>query len=136
MLFSVIKEFCFKQLQDVNTTSVHDVTASLSIATNLVPIASVQERKVTVFCCRKLRRKITIFFIHPTDFSNNFVMTAYVLTPFFFAHSLVSHWAYIFLNYFLSIFKLFDSLLRKGWWYTSSIIDNNNIIRMYLSSYI
>ena len=39
----------------------------------------------------------------------------------------------IFLNYFLSNFKLFDSLLRIGWWYTSSIIDNN--IRMHLTSY-
>ena len=36
-------------------------------------------------------------------------------------------------NYFLVFFKLFYSLLRKGWWYTSSIIDNN--IRMCLATY-
>ena len=39
-----------------------------------------------------------------------------------------------FVNYFLSNFKWFDNLLRKGWWYTSFIIDNNNI-RMYLGRY-
>ena len=29
------------------------------------------------------------------------------------------------MTYILSNFKLFDSLLKKDWWYTSSIIDNN-----------
>ena len=38
------------------------------------------------------------------------------------------------MTYILSNFKLFDSLLKKGWWYTSSIIGNNNI-RMHLASY-
>ena len=49
---------------------------------------------------------------------------------FLFINSLIS----TFLNYFLSYFKLFYSLLRKGWWYTSSIINNNNI-RMCLATY-
>ena len=42
---------------------------------------------------------------------------------------------YFWLNYFLSNFKLFSSLLRKGWWITSSNIGNKNIIRMYLATY-
>ena len=45
-----------------------------------------------------------------------------------------------FLNNFLSNFKLFDSLLRKGCWYTSSrnynfIHNRQNNIRVYLASY-
>ena len=31
----------------------------------------------------------------------------------------------LFMTYILSNFKLFDSLLKKDWWYISSIIDNN-----------
>ena len=38
-------------------------------------------------------------------------------SPYFSIHYLVTHSASIFLNYF---FKLFDSLFRKDWWYTSS----------------
>ena len=37
---------------------------------------------------------------------------------------------YLWQNYFSNKFKLFDSLLKKGWWYTSSIIDNNIIYLM------
>ena len=28
-------------------------------------------------------------------------------------------------NLFSNNFKLYDSLLKEGWWYTLSIIDNN-----------
>ena len=45
----------------------------------------------------------------------------YVVISVVFVHYLVSHSAYIFLYFFLSNFKLFDSLLGKGWWYTSSV---------------
>ena len=46
---------------------------------------------------------------------------SYVLISFIFVYYLVSHSAYIFLYFFLSTSKLFDSLLGKGWWYTSSV---------------
>ena len=45
---------------------------------------------------------------------------SYVLISLIFVYYVVSHSAYIFL-YFLSNSKLFDSLLGKGWWYTSSV---------------
>ena len=36
---SVIKERCFKHLQDIITTYVHDATTILSLTTNLIPSA-------------------------------------------------------------------------------------------------
>lgn len=40
-------------------------------------------------------------------------------------------------SYFLNYLKLLDSLLRKGWWCTSSIISNNNQnLTHYLASNI
>ena len=45
----------------------------------------------------------------------------YVVISVVFVHYLVSHSAYIFLYVFLSNFNLFDNLLGKGWWYTSSV---------------
>ena len=50
---------------------------------------------------------------------------------FFFHYRVLYHSAWILLiNYFLNNCKLIEGFLRKGWWYTSSIIDNNNMIRM------
>ena len=37
---------------------------------------------------------------------------------------------YLWQNYLSNEFKLFDSLLKKGWWYTSFIIDNNIVYLM------
>ena len=59
-------------------------------------------------------------------------LASYILISLFLVHYSVSHSAYIFLNYYLNNFKLFEISLRKGEWYTSFIINNNNIIRMYL----
>ena len=46
---------------------------------------------------------------------------SYVLISFIFDYYLVSHSAYIFLYFFSSNSKLFDSLLGKDWWYASSV---------------
>ena len=45
----------------------------------------------------------------------------YALTSSIFYYYLVSGSAYIFLYFFFSNSKLFDRLLGKGWWYTSSV---------------
>ena len=60
-------------------------------------------------------------------------LASYILISLFLVHYSVSHSAYIFLNYYLNNFKLFEISLRKGECYTSFIINNNNnLIRMYL----
>ena len=61
-------------------------------------------------------------------FFSGWKLASYVYWSFF--CSLLS----TFQNYFLVYFKLFYSVLRKGWRYTSSIINNNNI-RMCLATY-
>ena len=59
---------------------------------------------------------------------------SYVLIYLIFVHYLVSYSAYIFLYFFLSNFKLFDSLLRKGRWYISSVTIVISL-EMYLATH-
>ena len=73
------------------------------------------ENRYFVFMNPFLSFKTRVFFSE-----GNLESYSYVLISLIFVHYLVSHSAYIFL-YFLSNFKLFDSLLEKDWWYTSTV---------------
>ena len=63
---------------------------------------------------------------------------SYALVSLIFVHYLVSHLAYLFLYFFLSNSKLFDSFLGKGWWYVSSVtmVISLECSYPYLSSYV
>ena len=61
-----------------------------------------------------------------------------LLTSSLLVHYLVSQSTYTFRNYILSNLKLFDSLLRKDWWKTVSIIDRKKCtdpIYYYISTF-
>ena len=63
---SVVKELCFKHLQDIITTYVHDITMLYSLTTNLIPREyfhfKLKSKKLQKEACLTMGKKsVTLF---------------------------------------------------------------------------